>query len=137
MGNKTDFCSILLLNEKPLCIFNIVVESFQVRHRLLFEILKLTMEVNVVVPFEQDGQVLFLDYSEANILAFKQLDSPIHVVTFGPAITFLQHRKIVCVHRISIPNPNIPRFANYAQSGRSLTGPGASNTSIVLGDLAV
>src|SRR3989337_1186949 len=88
MGNKTDFGSILLLNEKPLCIFNIVVESFQVRHRLLFEILKLTTEVNVVVPFEQDGQVLFLDYSEANIFAFKQLDSPIHVVTFGHAITF-------------------------------------------------
>jgi hypothetical protein len=40
----------------------------------LFEILELTPEVNVVVPFKKDWQVLFLDYSEADILAFKQLD---------------------------------------------------------------
>jgi hypothetical protein len=52
----------------------------------------LTTEVNVVVPFEQDGQVLFLDYSEANILAFKQLDSPVHVVTSSLTNTFLHLR---------------------------------------------
>ncbi len=36
-------------------------------------------------------------------------------------------------HDLSVikPFPHTPRFANYAQSGRSLTGLGASNTSIV------
>jgi len=80
MVNKTDFCSILLLNEKPLFVLDIAVEYFQVRHCLLPRILKLTAKINVVVPFEKDGQVFLLDYSEANIPAFKQLDLPVHVV---------------------------------------------------------
>lgn len=46
----------------------------------MFWVLELAAEVNVVVPVEEDGQVLFLDYSETDVLAFKHLDSPIHVV---------------------------------------------------------
>jgi hypothetical protein len=55
----------------------------------LSEILELTAEVNVVVPFEQNWQILFLDYSEADILAFKQLDLLILVVTFVSVLAFL------------------------------------------------
>jgi hypothetical protein len=89
VGYEADFCSIFLLDEKPLFIFHVVVESFQLCHGFLFGILELAAEVDVVVPFEKQGQVLFLDYSELDISAFKQRDLPIHAVPFVSILVFL------------------------------------------------
>jgi len=77
MGYNANFGSIFLFYKEHFCFRGTFVKVLlQIGFGLLYERKIFTIELRVVIPFQQDWQIFSLHYSQVYSPTFKQLNSP-------------------------------------------------------------